>query len=144
MNQKNQTIKLMIFFISCVGTFGSLYFSEIMKLPPCSLCWYQRVFLYPIAIVTLVHILKNKFDDLSVEFVLATLGFMVALYHNLLYYGFIENIVPCTQGVSCTSRQIEWFGFVTIPFLSLLAFTLILTAVSVRYISKEKISHVNK
>jgi disulfide bond formation protein DsbB len=56
----------------------------------------------------------------------ALLGFFIALYHNLLYYKILEDsIVPCSTGVSCTSRQIEWAGFITIPLLSLTAFSLI-------------------
>jgi disulfide bond formation protein DsbB len=136
MAQKNQLPKLIIFAISCIGTFGSLYFSEIMKLPPCSLCWYQRIFLYPIAVIALIDIFKNQFGSYTHELVLSLIGLTIALYHNLLYYGFIENIVPCAQGVSCTSRQIEWFGFVTIPLLSLLAFVLILSTVFIQLFNK--------
>ncbi|MGE3492954.1 MAG: disulfide bond formation protein B, partial [Vicinamibacterales bacterium] len=63
---------------------------------------------------------------------LAAGGLAVAVYHNLLYYHLIpESITPCTTGVSCTSRQIEWLGFITIPLLSLTAFTLIAAALFV-------------
>jgi disulfide bond formation protein DsbB len=143
-HNKNQILKLIIFCVSAIGVFGSLYFSEILKLPPCSLCWYQRIFLYPIAIISLIQIIKNQFDDYTYEFVMAGAGFIIALYHNLIYYGVIENIVPCTKDVSCTSRQIEWFGVVTIPLISLLAFAFILSMVLVAHFSKEKISYDHK
>ena len=51
------------------------------------------------------------------------IGLAVSIYHNLLYYGILpESIAPCTEGISCTSRQIEWLGFITIPLLALTAF----------------------
>jgi disulfide bond formation protein DsbB len=51
------------------------------------------------------------------------IGLVIAIYHNLVYYRIIpESLAPCTQGVPCTSRQIEWLGFVTIPMMSLVTF----------------------
>lgn len=119
-------LKFLLLVVSGVATFGSLYFSEILKLPPCSLCWYQRLFMFPFFLITLLQIIRDDFEDLFFQFVFGTVGLAIAIYHNLLYYNFIENIVPCSQGVSCTSKQIEWFGFVTIPLLSLIAFVFIL------------------
>ena len=69
------------------------------------------------------------FDKKVVKFALplAIAGWLTALYHNLLYSGVIpENIQPCTQGVSCTEKYIELFGFVSIPMLSLLSFSTII------------------
>jgi hypothetical protein len=57
---------------------------------------------------------------------LSIIGLTVSIYHNLLYYGFIaESLAPCMLGVSCTARQIEWMGFITIPLMALTAFTVI-------------------
>jgi disulfide bond formation protein DsbB len=114
-------------FVAAVATAGSLFFSEVMKLPPCVLCWYQRIAMYPLVWILAVAIVKK---DLTIARLLALpmalVGFGIAIYHNLLYYKLIpESITPCTSGVSCTSKQIEWFGFVTIPFLSLCAFLII-------------------
>jgi disulfide bond formation protein DsbB len=54
------------------------------------------------------------------------IGLAISAYHNLLYYGILpESIAPCTAGVSCTTRQIEWLGFITIPLLALVAFSVI-------------------
>lgn len=114
--------------IAATSAIGSLYFSEVLKFPPCSLCWYQRVFMYPIVIVLSVGLWKK--DKNIVYFVLpfSIIGLIISIYHNLLYYGFIsESFQPCTIGVSCTERQLDLFGFVTIPLLSLIGFTLITT-----------------
>lgn len=111
---------------SLTSTLGSLFFSEVMRLPPCVLCWYQRIGLYPLVIIFAVGILgrDNKMTRYAWPFVVV--GLLTAVYHNLLYYHLIpESISPCIQGASCTERQIEWFGFVSIPLLSLLSFSFI-------------------
>lgn len=112
--------------VALIATTGSLFFSEVMKLPPCVLCWYQRIAMYPLVFILAAGIIlrdnKIKFYALPLSFV----GLAISVYHNLLYYKLIPaNVVPCTSGVSCTSKQIEWLGFITIPFLSLCAFLII-------------------
>ncbi len=105
------------------ATLGSLFFSEIMELPPCSLCWVQRIFMFPLAIILLLALFP--FDAQVVRYArpLAAVGTAVALYHLLLQVGVIpESAAPCRQGVSCSEAQVEIFGFVSIPMLSLLVF----------------------
>jgi disulfide bond formation protein DsbB len=109
--------------IAAASTLGSLYFSEFVKFPPCSLCWYQRIFMYPIVFVIAVGLWKK--DKNIAYFVLpfSIIGLIISIYHNLLYYGIIpEKFEPCTIGVSCTAKQLDLFGFVSIPLLSLFAF----------------------
>lgn len=121
-----------VWLISLVAVLGSLFFSEVMRLPPCVLCWYQRIFMYPLVLVSTVGLLWRDPGALRYAWPLAAGGLAVAVYHNLLYYHLIpESIAPCTTGVSCTSRQIEWLGFITIPLLSLAAFTLIVAGLFV-------------
>lgn len=109
-----------------VATLGSLFFSEVMKWTPCVLCWYQRILMYPIVAVLAVGILlKDKRVSLYV-LPLSILGWLIAAYHNLIYYGVLQE--TCSQGVSCTTRFFAWFGFITIPLLSLIAFSVITTA----------------
>ncbi len=112
--------------IAAIATLGSLFFSEVMERVPCVLCWYQRIFMFPLAFILAVGLLP--FDPRCVRYALpiAVVGWLVAFYHCLLYMGFIpESMQPCTQGVSCADVKLELFSFVTIPLLSLLAFTLI-------------------
>ena len=113
-------------FHAAVATAGSLFFSEVMDLPPCVLCWYQRIAMYPLVIILSIAIVRRDraIKVYSLPFALG--GLAIAVYHNLLYYEFIsESILPCTSGVSCTSRQLEWLGFITIPLLSLAAFLIV-------------------
>ena len=112
-------------FQALVATAGSLFFSEAMGWTPCVLCWYQRALMYPLVAVLGVGILlKDKRVSLY-ALPLSILGFVIAAYHNLLYYGVIQEV--CKEGVSCTTRFFAWFGFITIPLLSLTAFAVITT-----------------
>ena len=112
--------------VALISTLGSLTFSEILHFPPCILCWYQRVCMYPQVAILTIGIL---FKDRLVAFYalpLVAIGWVIAIYHNLLYYSIIpEAAAPCREGVSCTTQYIHWLGFVTIPLLSLIGFTII-------------------
>ena len=126
-SNSNWTIVFICWIIAAVSTLGSLFFSEIMDYPPCALCWYQRICLFPLVIILAVGLFP--FDKNVVKFALplAIAGWLTALYHNLLYSGVIpEDIQPCSQGVSCTEKYIELFGVLTIPMLSLLSFSTII------------------
>lgn len=116
-----------ILLIALGGTLASLYFSEILHLVPCTLCWYQRIAMYPLVPVAVVGILlKDKNLPLYV-LPLAGIGWIIALYHNLLYYKVIpEPIIPCQAGVSCTQKLVQIFGFIDIPLGSFITFTFIL------------------
>jgi disulfide bond formation protein DsbB len=109
--------------IALISTVGSLFFSEVMGFPACVLCWYQRIAMYPLVMVIGTGIIMQDHRVANYALPICLTGLAVAIYHNLVYYGIIpESITPCTEGISCKSRQIEWFGFVTIPLLSLLSF----------------------
>lgn len=116
----------MAFAQALVATLGSLYFSEIRHFPPCTLCWYQRIFMYPLVFIFAVGILKRDRQVNFYAWPLIAVGWLIALYHNLLYYNILpEAAAPCTAGISCTTRFFAWFGFITIPLLSLTAFTIL-------------------
>ncbi len=105
---------------------GSLFFSEVMNLPPCVLCWYQRIAMYPIVILVAIGIIRNDRKTYISVLALALPCLAISIYHNLLYWKILpESIAPCMLGVSCTTKFFEWFGFITIPFLGLVAFIVI-------------------
>lgn len=121
------TILFLCWLLASLSTMGSLFFSYVMGFAPCVLCWYQRIFLFPLVIILAMGLFP--FDKSVVKFALplAIAGWLVALYHNLLYSGIIpESIQPCSRGVSCTEKYIDLFGFLTIPMLSLLSFSTII------------------
>jgi len=111
-----------------VAMLGSLYFSEIMQLTPCVLCWYQRIAMYPLVLALIVGIMRK--DKYVYLYILppALIGWTISIYHNLLYYKIIPDaLAPCSTGVSCTTRYVHLFGgLVTIPLLSFLAFSIII------------------
>ena len=109
--------------IALLATVGSLFFSEVMGLPPCVLCWYQRIAMYPLVLIIATGIVTRDGRMRAYALPLCLAGLAVAVYHNLLYYGVIpETLTPCSEGASCTERQIEWLGFVTIPLMGLASF----------------------
>jgi len=119
----NNILPYLAWIIALIATVGSLFFSEVMELPPCVLCWYQRIAMYPLVPVIAIGIMMRDRKMKYYALPLCLAGLAISVYHNLLYYGIIpESITPCQQGVSCTSRQIEWFGFLTIPLMALAAF----------------------
>ena len=110
--------------VAAVATGGSLFFSNVMGFAPCVLCWYQRIFLFPLVVLLGVGLFPTDRRVVRYALPLAALGWLAAGYHNLVYAGVVpESLQPCTRGVSCTEEHIELFGVLSIPMLSLLAFT---------------------
>jgi len=128
--QENNNDWLLIFsawLIAAVSTLGSLFFSEVMELIPCVLCWYQRIFLFPLAIILLIGLFPLDKKVVNYALPLAIIGLLFTVYHSLLFFGVIpENLQPCSQGVSCTDDNMELFGFLPIPLLALIAFLMII------------------
>ncbi len=107
----------------------SIFFSSVLEYQPCVLCWYQRIFLFPLFFIFAAGLFP-VFDRNVIKYALplTIVGGLIALYHTLLYAGIIpENIQPCSQGVSCTEQYFELFGFVSIPMLSFFAFSTLTT-----------------
>lgn len=115
-----------VFIQALLGVLGSLYMSQILHFTPCVLCWYQRIFMYPILfVITVGLLLKDKKLPLYI-LPLSITGTIIALYHNLIYYGVIsEALSPCYQGIPCGTKQLDLLGFITIPLLSLVSFSVI-------------------
>ncbi|WP_228286321.1 disulfide oxidoreductase [Arcobacter vandammei] len=122
----------MIFFaflLSLVATLGSLFFSEIMNFVPCSLCWYQRIFMYPLVFIFLLNLLYPDKNVFKYSFPLACVGLLISIYHNLLILKIIpETLSPCVNGVPCSVDYLNYFGFITIPLMSFVAFLSIFIA----------------
>jgi disulfide bond formation protein DsbB len=136
LNQKNTNWNILFFcwLLVTVSAMGSLFFSSVMEFAPCVLCWYQRIFLFPLVLILAIGLFP--FDKKVVKYALplAIVGWLTAAYHNLLYAGIIPNsIQPCSQGVSCTEEYINLFGFLSIPMLSLLSFSTIITLLIILY-----------
>lgn len=120
--------------LSFIATLGSLFFSEVMNYPPCVLCWYQRICMYPLVLIFLVGLLPLNRMVFKFSIPLVATGWAIGLYHNLLYYKILpKSAAPCAKGISCTTTYIQWGGFITIPLLSFVAFTILLALLIIFY-----------
>lgn len=124
--KKQETFLLIIWTQSLLAVFGSLFYSEVMGYIPCDLCWYQRILMYPLVVIYGVALIRK---DINVAFpgvFLSGIGILVSAYHySLQKVPFLQDAGGICGDVPCTSQYINYFGFVTIPFLALIAFTVI-------------------
>ena len=113
--------------IAVVASLGSLFFSEVMEFAPCALCWYQRVCLFPLVIVLARGLFPLDPGVVRYALPLAAVGWLLAAYHCMIHAGWIPaGMQPCGRGVSCSEEYVALFGFLSIPSLSLLAFSALL------------------
>lgn len=130
------------FSVALIATLSSLVASEIFNLPPCELCWYQRVFMYPLVLIIGLGIMRRETSWMLTTLILGGIGWVIALYHSLLQWGIIPStLAPCVGGVSCATSEITpILGFITIPFMSFISFTviLVLTAIALKGVQNEQ------
>jgi disulfide bond formation protein DsbB len=87
--------------------------------------------MYPLVVIIAAGLIMGDPKMKVYSLLLGAAGLGIAIYHNLLYYGIIpENIQPCSEGLSCTERQLELWGFITIPLLSLLSFVVVIVCLA--------------
>ena len=121
---------------------GSLYFSEKVGFAPCKLCWYQRIAMFSIAIISFVAALRNDKNIVRYTIVLAPLGLIVSTYHYLLeWFPTLETNV-CSLDVPCTAVWFRELGFVTLCFMAGCAFITVI-AVSLAIIREQKIDSIS-
>lgn len=114
------------FAIALIGVATSLFYSEVAGFAPCLLCWWQRVFLYPQALVFAVGLWWRDKKVSSYSLALSIPGALLAIYHSYLQFGG-SPLIPCSaNATSCIQRYFLEFGYVTIPTMSLTAFGLII------------------
>lgn len=125
-NSKSWTLLFLAWIVATIATLGSLFFSEAMDFIPCTLCWYQRILMYPLVFIFAVGMMPYDRKVLKFSTPLVVIGWLFALYHNLIHYDIVpESASPCVQGIPCSTKYIEWLGFITIPMLSFIAFSVI-------------------
>lgn len=118
---------LLAWLIAVAATLAALFIGEIMGQPPCNLCWYQRIFMFPLAIILGIAAFRS---DSSVKFYalpLIGLGASVAAFHTLIYFGLVEEaMTPCARtGPSCSGEAMTILGGLPLPLVSLLSFVAI-------------------
>lgn len=118
---------LLLSWISAlIATLGSLYFSEVRHFIPCTLCWYQRIFMYPLAILLGIAVYRNDKGIYKYVLPLSIIGMIISGYHTVLQkIPYLQQFEMCTTGVPCSKDYLNWLGFVTIPLMAFIAFTII-------------------
>ncbi|MEO6867136.1 MAG: disulfide oxidoreductase [Gaiellales bacterium] len=117
--------------VAAAAMAGSLYMSEVRHFPPCVLCWYQRIAMYPLVLILGIGAVRR---DLTVRFYaipLALIGIAISVYHYQLERFPDQETVACTKSVPCTTIWFEQLGYITIPMMALSAFALICVVLTV-------------
>lgn len=139
-NYSGKRAILFIFIISFSAMIGSLIFSEVLNFEPCILCWYQRILMYPIAFLSGLALLMKDRGIIPYILFLSILGFPLAAYQ---YLGQINSEVslPCAvlgSSISCSDTFFTTFGYITIPFMAVSTFALIIIiCLNSKYFNKE-------
>lgn len=129
--------------MSLIAVFGSLYASEILGFKPCSFCWYQRIFLFPLAIILGIATYKKNKTVIKYILSLPILGAMVALLQTFFSLINIEN--PFC-GLECQNGDVKIFGFLNLSMASFFAFVGIYTMLDLtkKFERKPKIKKYKK
>ena len=121
------TLLFTAWLIALLATAGALFLGEVMGMTPCVLCWYQRIAMFPLALILGVGLMEHDGRSVRYALPLAGAGWSVAFYHCLVFWGVVsEGLLPCGKGGSCADADVQVAGLVPIPLLSLIAFTAIL------------------
>lgn len=108
------------------ATLGSLFFSEGMGFIPCTLCWYQRILMYPLAILLGLAFYRNDHEAYKNVLPFSIFGMLLSGYHyGLQKIPFLQKFEMCTSGIPCSGEYINWLGFITIPLLAFIGFSII-------------------
>lgn len=120
--------------VSGVATLGSLYFSESADYVPCRLCWFQRIAMYPIALVALVALIRRDAGARRYLLPMAVIGAAISTYHYLIEWGVLEDTESCALfGPACSAVWYRDFGFVTLAFGALAGFVAIIVLNTVSF-----------
>ena len=129
-------VLLLAWMVCLTATLGALFIGEVMLMTPCTLCWYQRIFMFPMVVILgMGSYLDDRHSAIyAMPFAAGGSGF--AAYHCLLVADLLPKTwVPCSAGVSCANQELAILGGLQIPWLSLAAFLTILVLLT-HYLKK--------
>lgn len=116
------------FVLALAASAMTLYYSEVLGIEPCSLCWWQRIFIYPQVVLFAIALYKRDLSVTAYSLALSLIGLAFAAYHHALQI-LPSGTLPCpAQGVSCAQRFVFEFGYITFPLMAatLFAFLIVL------------------
>ena len=129
------------FLLALFSSIFPLIYSEIINFPPCSLCWWQRVFMFPLAFMFGIAFWDKDRRVIRYALPLLCAGFLVSVYQNFFYYFGESSTLPCdASGVSCYQKLVyEFGGYISIPMLALTAFGTLLVLLIVAHFHKREV-----
>jgi len=113
--------------VALLASAGSLYFSEVANYLPCTLCWYQRIAMYPLVLILAIAIARRDTGVRIYAIPVALVGVAISSYHYLLEWFPEIDTGACSAVIPCTQVWFREFGFVSMPLLALIAFGLVIT-----------------
>lgn len=121
--QEQEWFWLLLWGITLLSLFGSLFYSEIMNYVPCELCWVQRILMYPLVIIYGVAAAQKNLSIALPGLILSCIGVCVSIYHYLIQkLPVLDEAGAMCGDVPCNLQYVNYFGFITIPFLAGIAF----------------------
>jgi disulfide bond formation protein DsbB len=126
--------------VAIAATVGSLYYSEVRAFVPCSLCWYQRILMYPLVIILGIASFRQDKHIIPYVLPLSIFGGLIALWHILEENLPALELPMCQVGVPCSVKYVNYLGFITIPTMSLTAFVLITAILLIIMRTSKKVS----
>jgi disulfide bond formation protein DsbB len=126
MKNASWTLLFCAWLVAMTASLGALFVGEVMGQRPCDLCWHQRAFMFPSAVILTVAIIVEDPGVWRYALPLSLVGIALAGFHTLLYAGLVpKSVEPCARGVSCSDAAMTILGGVPLPALSLIAFVLL-------------------
>jgi len=110
----------LIVLITGTGTFLSLFYSEVLHIPPCSLCWYQRIFIYSAFLIGVMALWRKENRILDYIAMLIGICLIIGTYHYYIQWGGV-SLIPCDTAAlvsPCADKSILIFNYITIPLMS--------------------------
>lgn len=126
LSKKHEILLLIIWTQTLLATLGSLFYSEIMGYIPCELCWIQRILMYPLVVIYGVALMKKNVHIAIPGLIMSGIGVIIALYHyGLQKLPALQETGGFCGDIPCNLQYVNYFGFITIPFLSFIGFIVI-------------------
>ena len=127
MRDKNWNLLCMAWVVAVIATLGALFIGEILEKIPCNMCWYQRIFMFPLAVILGIATYRSDFEIWRYALPLSFSGLATAIFHSLLFFKILpEKVKPCmASGPSCSGAEMMIWGYLPLPLLSVAAFAVI-------------------
>jgi disulfide bond formation protein DsbB len=116
------------FLVAAIATGGSLFFSQVAGYVPCELCWFQRICMYPLSLLTLFLAFHGDYRATRYLLPFPVVGAGVSIYHVFVENGVVNQTTACLVSApgGCATKWINEFGYMTIPTLALTGFVLLI------------------